>query len=130
MLSIVLSRPNLVHSLSPPNPSFEQWESVHDMRRRLNITYNYDPLHISHEYCRYLSEEECQIQDEGIGHAKLGLHGRQLSPSTGQNFRILVVLVRFSNHGNRVSDRSFFLGVMVPNPNRSLFSVVVVTTNA
>ena len=89
------------HSLAPPHPNYVEWEPVQKMRRRLNIPYNYDPIHLPHEYCRYLSEEECRRQDEGIGHAKLGLHGRHLSPSVGQDFRVLVVLVRFSNHVGR-----------------------------
>ena len=90
-----------IHSLAPPHPRFTEWEPVHKMRRRLNITYNYDPIHLTHEHCRYLSEEECRLEDEGLGHAKLGLHGRHLSPSVGQEFRVLVVLVRFSNHVGR-----------------------------
>lgn len=88
-------------ALAPPHPDFVDWEPVHKMRRRLNIPYNYEPVHLSREHCRYLSEEECRTEDEGIGHAKLGLHGRHLSPSVGQDFRILVVLVRFSNHVSR-----------------------------
>jgi M6 family metalloprotease-like protein len=89
---------DVTHSLAPPHPSFQEWESVHTMRGRLNITYNYDPIHLPNEHCRFLSEEECRKEDEGIGHAKQGKHGRQLSPSVGQNFRVLVVLVRFSDH--------------------------------
>lgn len=91
----------VTHSLAPPHPNFVEWEPVHEMRRRLNIPYNYDPIHLPREYCRYLSDEECRVEDEGIGHAKAGLHGRHLSPSVGQNFRILVVLVRFSDHVGR-----------------------------
>jgi hypothetical protein len=91
----------VTHSLAPPSSAFTEWESVHKMRRGLNIPYTYDPIHITPEHCRFLTEKECRDEDEGIGHAKLGLHGRHLSPSVGQDFRILVILVRFSNHVGR-----------------------------
>jgi M6 family metalloprotease-like protein len=101
VLTFFIIMVNFVHSLPAPHPDFTDWESVHAMRRRLNITYSYVPLHFSPEHCRYLSEDDCRTQDEAIGHSKRGLHGRHLSPSVGDNFRILVILVRFSDHGSR-----------------------------
>lgn len=87
-------------SLVPPHPSYSDWEPVHDRRRRLNQTWVYEPEHISHEFCRHMSESQCREHDELIGDAKAGRHGRRLSPSVGQ-VRVLVLLVRFKNHKNR-----------------------------
>ena len=46
--------------MAPPHPSYTDFESVHEMRDRLNITYGYEPQHITHEHCRYLTEEDCR----------------------------------------------------------------------
>jgi M6 family metalloprotease-like protein len=100
-LLIICLITTITHSLPPPHPRFLEWESVHSMRRRLNVSYHYDPIHLPHEHCRFLSEDECRRQDEAIEHAKLGIHGRRLSPSVGDNFRVLVILVRFSDHFDR-----------------------------
>ena len=56
----------------PPRPgSSIEWESVHDMRERLNITYDYTPSLLHPEICRYMTQEECQDGDES-----LKAHGR------------------------------------------------------
>jgi hypothetical protein len=59
-----------VEALAPPHPEWKTFESVHTERRRLNITFNYVPQHISAEHCRYLSEELCQEEDEITGNAR------------------------------------------------------------
>jgi len=41
----------------------ETFETVHQMRRRLGIHYNYTSTTIHPEMCRYLTEEECQDSD-------------------------------------------------------------------
>jgi M6 family metalloprotease-like protein len=102
LVTLFITIVNLAHSLQRPHPNFTEWESVHALRRRLNITYNYEPLHFSQEHCRHLTEDDCRTEDETIGHAKRRLHGRHLSPSIGDNIRILVILVRFSDHESRV----------------------------
>jgi hypothetical protein len=58
IVRFVTSTPSniLVH----PSP----WESVHVMRRRLNITYQYRTHSINPESCRFLTEQECRIRDE------------------------------------------------------------------
>lgn len=88
-------------ALMPPHPNFTDWESVHQMRHRLNITWNYEPIHLSHEHCRHLTEEECRLEDEGLGDAKLHRNGRHLSPSTGI-MRILVLLIKFPEYDENV----------------------------
>jgi hypothetical protein len=98
-------------ALMPPHPDYTSWESVHAMRRRLNVTFGYEPVHVSHEHCRYLSEDQCRKDDEGLGHAKAGggVNGRRLGPSIGDNVRVLVLLVRFSDHATRtLPQRDYF----------------------
>lgn len=51
----------------PPRPgSGVEWESVHAMRERLGIQFNYTPSLIHPEICRYMTEEECQRGDENL----------------------------------------------------------------
>ena len=94
-----------VHCLAPPHPDFVDFEGVHAYRRRMNITYGYRPVHLSDEDCRFLSEEECQREDEAHIEAKNrlmveGEHGRRrLAPSEGE-FRVMVMLCRFKDHTN------------------------------
>jgi len=91
----------MTSALMPPHPNFTEWESVHQVRRRQNVTWNYEPLHLSHEHCRFLTEEECRLEDEGLGDAKLHRNGRHLSPSTGI-MRILVLLIKFPEYDESV----------------------------
>ena len=56
----------LLEAWIPPHPkSTIQWESVHDMRRRLQLDpFNYTTSRYMHpEMCRYLTEEECEEAD-------------------------------------------------------------------
>ena len=91
----------LTSALMPPHPNFTEWESVHQMRQRLDITWNYEPVHLSHEHCRNLTEDSCRIEDEGLGDAKLHRRGRHLSPSTG-TVRVLVLLMKFPEYDENV----------------------------
>ena len=96
-------------AIAPPHPSYTDFESVHQMRDRLNITYGYEPQHITHEHCRYLSEEDCREEDEHLGDALQGINGRWLGPSTGDRLRGIVILLRFKGHENRtLPDREYF----------------------
>lgn len=95
-----------VQALAPPHPAFARYyENVHDMRRRLNITFNYIPKHLSHEHCRYLSEAECQRSDEKHGAMQAQ---RQLNPSIG-DFNVLVLFVQFpEDQGKPLGNMSYF----------------------
>ena len=56
-----------VNAWVPPKPgSGIEWESVHDMRQRLNITFDYTPTLLHPEICRYMTEHECQKGDENL----------------------------------------------------------------
>lgn len=58
---------NTVNAWVPPKPGTEvEWEPVHAMRQRLNITFNYTPTLVHPEICRYMTEEECQRGDENL----------------------------------------------------------------
>jgi M6 family metalloprotease-like protein len=73
------------------------------MRRRLGIEYNYTPTHLhSPEDCRYLSPNECQERD--LLHSQ-----RHLNVAQGTDLRVLVLLIKFSNHVNlEVPPRDYF----------------------
>lgn len=60
------------HHYSSNNNS-SSWETVHQMRRRLGIQYNYTPSLLHPELCRYLNEDECQHVDEALQE-----HGRKM----------------------------------------------------
>ena len=92
--------------LAPPHPDYTEWESVHAMRLRQNVTYNYQPKHLSPEYCRYLNEEECRAEDEALAVTK---DSRRLALLTEGNLKVLVLLCRFTNHKNReLPAKSYF----------------------
>jgi hypothetical protein len=59
-----------VQALAPPFSDWTTYENVHAERRRLNITYDYNPEHVSAEHCRYLSEELCEQEDKIMGNAR------------------------------------------------------------
>lgn len=83
--------------LAPPHPDFVGYENVHQYRRRLNITYGYEPQHLHDEECRYLTEEECRHHDEQLAdHRRL----RRLNPAIGK-YKALVLLIRFADHKDR-----------------------------
>lgn len=89
----------------PPHPKTrDNWESVHDMRRRLNATFEYTPSLVHHEACRHLSEEECRNLD--ISMHEYAQIQRQLqnwvraNPYIG-SFKVLILLMRFTDHKDR-----------------------------
>ena len=94
---IVLNVSTRVLSWLPPYPNAtEHWESVHALRKRLNLAFHYTPRHIHPEMCRYLTEEECQREDESMRSQQqsrsLAIQGRNLqqngqgrtNPKTGR----------------------------------------------
>lgn len=98
-----------IFAIAPPHPSFVDYESVHQMRGRLNITYGYEPQHLTHEHCRFLTEEDCQYEDEHLGDALQSRNDRRLGPSTGDRLRGIVILLRFKGHEDRpLPDREYF----------------------
>lgn len=96
------SNNGVVDALSRPHPDWTDFESVHEMRRRLDIAYHYTAEHLDDEQCRYLTEAECRVQDEALADAKVKRNGRHLSPSVGDKIRVLVLLIRFPNHKSRL----------------------------
>jgi hypothetical protein len=74
----------------PPHPnSTIPWESVHDMRRRLDLEpFNYTPSRfMDHELCRYLTEDECEesdirMQEHIAAHRSLQVQVRE-NPNSG-----------------------------------------------
>jgi hypothetical protein len=102
-----------VRALAPPHPTWKDYESVHAMRRRLNITYGYQTKHLPAEYCRYLNETACQQEDERQGEfranrRKLRESRRLANPSIG-TFQIPVLLGYFPE------DTSLYTSNIVPS---------------
>jgi M6 family metalloprotease-like protein len=97
-----------VRALAPPHPDFfSDFESVHEMRRRLNITYGYTTKHLHSEQCRHLSEEDCERYDTHFGEERERRRRlvrdparRHLNPATGE-WRGLVLLARFPEHAGK-----------------------------
>jgi hypothetical protein len=102
VVTLLSSASCVVDALSRAHPDWTDFESVHAMRRRLDIAYHFKPEHLDDEQCRYLTEAECQAQDEAVADAKVKRNGRHLSPSVGDKIRVLVLLIRFPNHKSRL----------------------------
>ncbi|CAB9526476.1 Pre-pro-metalloprotease PrtV [Seminavis robusta] len=91
----------------PPHPDSKlQWESVQDMRRRLNLEpFNYTTSrHLNAEWCRYLTEDECEemdisLQEHVEDHKALQKETRR-NPNLGK-INVLVLMIRFSDHVDR-----------------------------
>ena len=97
-LAVFLSLVDSASSLARPHPDFVDYENVHEFRSRHNISFSYEPKFLTHEHCRHVSEEICRRDDEARGLAK---QNRALNPSVG-TFKVLVILVRFQDHKNKV----------------------------
>ena len=89
----------------------ERWESVHDFRERLEIPFNYTPVALHPEDCRYKTEQECQAADM----VKLSRVEKQRRRAQGEvpdrperpaaeekEERVMVLLMRFTDHLERV----------------------------
>lgn len=93
------------HAWIPPHPSNRDgFETVHAMRRRLSLPFNYSSVFINPELCRYLTEEECEETDKMMEkHVKAHKQLQkqiQYNPSLGK-INVLVLMVRFSDHTDR-----------------------------
>lgn len=97
-LLIICTKIFVVNALARPHPDFEGYQTIHEYRIRNNITFNYQPKHLTTEHCRFVTEEVCRRDDEARGLAK---QNRALNPSRGK-FKVLVILVRFTDHRNMV----------------------------
>ena len=92
----------------PPHPKANaDWESVHDMRRRLDQPFNYTTQTIAPEMCRYLSEEDCEtadmnMQTHATSHKAIqkALWRQRANPNVG-NIKVLVLMIRFTDHVDR-----------------------------
>ena len=89
----------------------ERWESVHDFRERLEIPFNYTPVALRPEDCRYKTEQECQAADmikiEHVEKQRRRAQGevpdRPERPAAEEKEeRVLVLLMRFTDHLERV----------------------------
>lgn len=118
----------LARAFAPPHPTlFPEWESVHAMRRRLNVSYNYKTKYINAEYCRYSNETECYQYDMEYHSAVLQRRRRlqkqqqrqettNLQRITQQNdvpnegtVRVLVLLIRFKGHeSHKLPSKDYF----------------------
>lgn len=115
-LLCLLSILTQLHAWVEPWVEYEDFQSVDEMRSSLNISYNYTPLLLHPESCRYRTEAECKasdlaLQDHAERHRKRQQQyqrrrqqqlreRRMLNPSTG-DFKVLVVLVYFADHNER-----------------------------
>ena len=109
----------LVETVAPPHPNYvahtnSPYESIAAYRKRLNITYNYIPQHISARHCQFLTEEECE-RDDMAAYARMSdnslerrLQGDSTYVSQGQ-VKVLVLLLRFKDHASKeLPDRDYY----------------------
>lgn len=94
-------------ALMPPFPTFAPYyESVHEMRRRKNITYNYHPHYLNAEHCRHIPEEECRDLDER--HGRILNRQRKLNPQFGA-YNVLVLFIQFpEDRGRPLGNMTYF----------------------
>jgi hypothetical protein len=133
LLVAFLSLISLCSSYARPYSTFTDWEfSLHTYRRKHNIPFDYNPRHITHEDCRFLTEANCRAQDAAIGEHQRIMDKKQTrsmnekssasasSSRTTQrrrtnvsrldgNFKVLVLLIRFQDHADRkLPTREYF----------------------
>lgn len=83
--------------IAPPHQNYTaEFSQIVRKRRRLRSN-PYRPHHIAPGHCWFLSDEDCRRDDEVVGQAKAD---RRLT-SVGQNLKVLVLLIRFKDHGKR-----------------------------
>ena len=105
----------------PPKPgSGMEWESVHDMRRRLNLTFSYSPELLHPEICRYMTEHECQAGDENLrAHAKAHRalqSAKNHNPNIGTFKVSLARCCRSVRMKTRLTDLITLLYISIPGP--------------
>ena len=104
----------VVQAIAPPHPDYLQheespYESLAAYRQRHNITFNYQPQHISPLHCRFLTEAQCAADDEA---ARVRIAQQKQSrqrqrnlqndyTTQGTNIKVLALLVRFADHADR-----------------------------
>ena len=89
-----------------------QWEPIEDLRARWQMPFHYKPVALHPEECRYLTELECAQADqmkathiEQSRQDQRAQQQRQLQQgpqAPGPQKRILVVMMRFTDHVGRV----------------------------
>jgi hypothetical protein len=119
-----------VHAVAPWSDAGEQ-SSVRSYKRRINQTHSYRPRHLPLHQCHYLDDDECRRQDEyqagivaerqrlsSIDDATVLNHEtrrqwqrrrRLLEAPRRGNIKVLVLLIRFADHQNRIlPSRTYF----------------------
>jgi hypothetical protein len=79
----------------------DEWEPVEQYHERINVTFNYQPVHIHPEYCRYITQETCRKDDEAAARSMEQKRQRRLNPKRW-SFTFLVLLIQFTDHQDRV----------------------------
>jgi len=86
-----------------PPVNTEGWEDVHTYRRRLGIEFGYQTKLLSPEVCRDTTPEFCQEMDEAFtNNAMANQRYLQQFSDPDKTYHILVVLMRFADHTDRV----------------------------
>lgn len=109
------------YAVAPPLLDFihdadTPYETLSAYRKRINITFTYEPLYISPQHCRFLTELQCSIDDEAAGVRSHQLREQQRHRNlqnnyvtTGNKIKILTLLVRFSDHKSKqLPPRSYY----------------------
>jgi hypothetical protein len=101
-LFLLLSQTN---SVAPPhrdlmdeNSKFSKWESARQYRNRLSIDFNYSPMALSDEVCKYLNEKECEEYD--VAFEKQVKRTRDIGRNEDR-LKTLVILVQWQDHADK-----------------------------
>jgi hypothetical protein len=99
-LLVLASSIHLTFSLA--SSSFNEIEPLQAIRQELAE----DTKRADTDKCRSLSPQNCQNLDENLGRQ---LAERRLNPSIGDNIRVIVLLIKFSDHTTRdLPSREYF----------------------
>jgi M6 family metalloprotease-like protein len=83
------------------DPDIEgDFEPVDQYRRRMGIEYGYKTRVLSPELCRDSSESECEEMEDSFIEQATNL--RELQNTKNGDVNIVVLLIRFSDHANRI----------------------------